>query len=121
MQRSRCVTGTKRRRSKLTSEGRTTDSSRNAVLDSRIIFRDPEDRSKTAGWLWAVKHGFSHIDRVTEKDATTILDKLGVTPDEEQYHDAHDAMVCFRYPWIWLEKYHSAGGDMDKLLVKSKF
>lgn len=81
-----------------------------AALRARIHFRDPKDRSKTEGWQWALP-----------KDTITILDHLGITPDEDEYYDGQEEMMRLRYPWKWLEKYQTKQGDMNRLMVKSKF
>lgn len=96
------------------------DSEKVAALRARVHFRDPEDRSKYAGWHWAVHQGFTYIDRLSEADADTILRHLGLTPHDEEYSDGYEEMVHLRYPWKWLEKYQTTHGDMNKLNVRSK-
>ena len=83
-------------------------------------FGDPEDRSKTEGWQWAVQHGFTHIDRLSEEDAATILDHLGFTPHDDEYSDGLEEMLRLQYPWKWLENYCTKHGDMKKLNVQVK-
>lgn len=101
-------------------ERQSTEKQKLPPLDAGIHFRDPKDRSKTAGWQWALQHGFTHIDRLSEKDAVTILDHLGFTPYDVEYSDGYEEMLHLRYPWKWLESYQKKHGDTNKLIVRSK-
>lgn len=102
------------------SNKKSSKNSKLAALDAGIHFRDSKDRSRTAGWQWAVQHGFSHVDRLSEKDADTILDHLGFTPHDDEFSDGHEEMLRLRYPWKWLEEYQRRHGDMNKLAVSAK-
>lgn len=112
---------TARSQAKSVSRKQSTENKRLAALDAGIHFRDPQDRSKTEGWPWALQHGLTHIDRLAEKDAVTILDHLGITPYDDEYSDGHEEMLRLRYPWKWLEKYETNHGDVNKLTVRPKF
>lgn len=112
---------TVKRQAELVSKKQSPDKEGLAVLDAGIHFRDPQDRSKTEGWQWALQHGFTHINGLAERDAVTILDHLGILPEEDEYSDGHEEMLRLRYPWKWLEMYHTTRGDMKKLIVRSKF
>ena len=112
---------TVKRQAKSVSRTQSQENDELAALRARIHFRDPKDRSKTEGWPWALQHGFTHINRLAEKDTVTILDHLGITADEDEYYDGQEEMMRLRYPWKWLEKYQTEQGDMNRLLVKSKF
>lgn len=81
---------TVKRQAKSVSRKQSPENDELAALRARIHFRDPKDRSKTEGWQWALQYGFAHINRLAEKDTITILDHLGITPDEDEYYDGQE-------------------------------
>ncbi len=69
------------------------------------------------GVPWAMKHGFIHVRRVSQKDARIILEPLNLTPDE--HSDAFGTLI-FGNPWGYLQKFAEAGGDFHLLGVRQK-
>lgn len=43
--------------------------------------------------LWAIKHGFIHVRRVSKEDAHIILEPLGLHQDTDAYNDAFGALI----------------------------
>jgi hypothetical protein len=114
--RTRSGQSTKRQRTVIrqaesVSRKQSSENDKLAALRARIHLGDPKDRSQTEGWQWALQHGFTHINRLAEKDAVTILNHLGITPEEDEYSDGQEEMMRLRYPWKWLEKYARKQGS----------
>lgn len=60
--------------------------------------------------LWAIKHGFIHVRRVSKEDAHIILEPLGLHQDTDAYN--------LWNPWGYLQKFVEAGGDLERLNLK---
>ena len=76
------------------------------------MFVAPDPQVVIPSFAWAQMQGLSHISKISERDAHTILDKLRL--EEQEANDAFGAMI-FGNPWHWLEAYSIAGGNFDLL------
>ena len=76
------------------------------------MFIAPDPGVVPSGFAWAQANVLSHITKIHDRDAHTILDKLRL--EEPEASDAFDAMI-FGNPWHWLEAYSKAGGHFDLL------
>ena len=96
----------------------TTTKSQDNIEDpgTHTIFADPREGE---GYLWAKKHGYAHVNRLGEKQASELLSFL--KPDDDMYSDALGDLVSYDNTWGWLELYANAGGDLQKLNIQQDF
>lgn len=86
--------------------------------ESSVTFSDHADAKEIGGMLWAIQHGYSHIEKISKSDAVKVLQHLKLKHSD--YNDAFGELVSTGNPWGWLELFANKNGNLSSLSVKHK-
>ena len=81
------------------------------------MFDAPDPHVVIPGVAWADKNGYSHVKKLSQRDARTVLARLKL--EDQEANDAFGAML-FGNPLYWLQAYAKDGGDFSLLHIRCK-